>query len=85
MNAQQEMQLLEDMAVVKKCIMGNGVKGLAQRMDEEEAWRHSHPRVCPMEAGPNPHKVNRMNVFFAIVGALGVTGSLVVAIVVALK
>jgi hypothetical protein len=68
------------MAIVKQAIMGNGVKGLAQRMNEIEEWRHAHPRVCPMSEPPNPRKVNRLNIVFAIIGAIGVIGSLIVAV-----
>jgi len=76
----QETQLLGDMAIVKQAIMGNGVKGLAQRMNEMEEWRHTHPRVCPMNEPPNPRKANRLGIFFAIIGAMGVVGSLIVAV-----
>ena len=80
-------QVATDMATVKQAIMGNGVKGLSDRMNEVEEWRHTHPRVCPMpghleETVPtqNARKVNGWNVFFGIIGAVGVIGSLAVAV-----
>lgn len=74
-------QVATDIAVLKQAILGNGVKGLRQRMDELEEWRESHPRICPMEAAPNPRKANILNVVFAIIGAVGVVGSLAVAMI----
>jgi len=80
MTAQQETQLLEDVAMMRTAILGNGTKGLAQRMTEIETWRHSHPRVCPMEAAPNPRKANIVNVLLGVAAAVGVCGSVIVAI-----
>lgn len=44
-----ETKLLADVGNIKQAIMGNGVKGLAQRTGELEDWRDTHPRECPME------------------------------------
>ncbi len=35
-------------ALLTQAVMGNGVKGLADRMGELEEWRDTHPRVCPV-------------------------------------
>ncbi len=80
MTPEQEDKLLETVARLDQAICGNGVKGLVQRMDEEEVWRHTHPRVCPLDAAPSPRKVNRWNILFGIVAGIGVFGSLAVAI-----
>jgi hypothetical protein len=80
MTEEQEQQLLTDVALTRQAIMGNGVKGLNERMDEVEQWRDSHPRQCPLEAAPNPRKVNLTNIVLGVVGAAGVLGSLAVAI-----
>jgi hypothetical protein len=45
----QETQLIENVTKITQAVMGNGVKGLAQRVDDIEEWRHSHPRLCPFE------------------------------------
>jgi hypothetical protein len=80
MTEEQEQQLLTDVALTKQAVMGNGVKGLKERMDEEELWRHTHPRICPLETPPNPKKVNAMNIVLGVIGAVGVMGSLAVAL-----
>ena len=44
-----ESKLLQDVATIKQAIMGNGVKGLAERMCDIETWIGTHPRLCPIE------------------------------------
>lgn len=41
-------QNMKDTALVKQAVMGNGVKGLNERMIDQEEWRDKHPRVCPL-------------------------------------
>ena len=43
-------QNTKDTALVKQAVMGNGVRGLDQRMTDQEKWRDEHPRVCPLAA-----------------------------------
>ena len=49
MTAEQEMELITKVELTHQAIVGNGVKGLADRMGDLEEWRARHPRVCPME------------------------------------
>jgi PHP family Zn ribbon phosphoesterase len=78
----QEAKLLEDVALTRQAVMGgDGMKGVVQRVEEIEDWKESHPRVCPYNEPPNPRKVNGLNIFLGIVGAIGVAGSLVVAVI----
>ena len=44
-----ESKLLQDVATIKQAIMGNGVRGLAERANDIETWIDTHPRLCPME------------------------------------
>ncbi len=48
MTQQEEHQIITDIAVIKQAIMGNGVKGLADRMLDVEGYIKTHPQKCPM-------------------------------------
>ena len=34
---------------IHQAVVGNGVKGLSQRMIEVEEYIKDHPRICPLE------------------------------------
>jgi hypothetical protein len=80
-------QVATDVAMMKQAIMGNGVKGLNDRMGHVEAWVEEHPRTCPLGEhisdtvdSLKERRVSGWAVFAAVVGAIGVAGSLAVAL-----
>jgi hypothetical protein len=88
MNNELLQQVARDVTKLLVAVMGNGTKGLAQRVDEMEEWMKDHPRVCPLEAHieetvntPKERKTSWWTVFASVFGAIGVIGSLLVAIV----
>lgn len=74
-------EVATDVALVKQAIVGNGVKGLNQRMAEVEGYIKKHPQSCPFLAGPSARALSTRETLIAIIGAVGVIGSLVVAVV----
>ena len=76
-----------DVAVLKGAIVGNGTKGLSDRVEEMEEWKNTHPRLCFLVehiAGTvsiaKERKVSGANILFGVIGAVGVLGSLLVAV-----
>jgi hypothetical protein len=49
-NTAQTVENAKQMALLTQAIMGNGVKGLNDRMCDMETWRDSHPRECQAPA-----------------------------------
>jgi len=39
----------EMLTKIHQAVVGNGVKGLCDRMNEVEDYIHDHPRICPLE------------------------------------
>ena len=69
-------QVATDVAVIK------------DRVTDLKDWKDTHPRICPLpehiEATVNSPKERRVSgwaIFVAVIGAIGVIGSLAVAIV----
>lgn len=76
-----------DTALTKQAVVGNGVKGLNERMGDVEKRLDAHPRDCPLGKhvedtvdNPKERKTNGWTVFFGITGVAGIAGSLAVAI-----
>lgn len=73
-------QVATDIAVLKNAIIGNGTKGLSDRMIAVEEWKGGHPRACPLpehiEATENTPKQGRAN-RWVIIGVVvaSVTGA----------
>jgi hypothetical protein len=83
MTSEQEKMLHDvamDVALVKQAVVGNGVKGLNERMGDVETYIQGHPSICPFISGPSARKINRANMVFGIVGVIGIVGSLAVAL-----
>jgi hypothetical protein len=80
-------QLSMDMALVKQAVMGNGVKGLNDRVNDLEEWQHTHPVVCPLAGHTamtmplqGARKVSMLTVLFGVLASGGMVVSLIVAI-----
>jgi vacuolar-type H+-ATPase catalytic subunit A/Vma1 len=75
-------QVATDVAVIKV-----RTEGLAGDVAEIKEWKNSHPRECPLPAHieqtvdtPKERKVSGTAILFGIIGAIGVIGSLAVAV-----
>jgi len=77
MTAETEEKLIATVARVEQAVCGNGVPGLREDVKALQAWKESHPRVCPMvERKKNVLVVRGLEVavFTAIIGGLDLLG-----------
>ena len=44
---EQFSAMVRDFGLLKQAVMGNGVKGLVERVEEIERWIKTHPANCP--------------------------------------
>jgi len=85
--AETLQQVATDVAVLKGAILGNGTRGLGDRVSDLEEWRHASPRANALQDHieqtvdtPKQRTVNGWSIFWGIIGAVGVFGSLAVAV-----
>jgi hypothetical protein len=62
-------------------------EGLSGDVAEIKEWKNSHPRKCPLPGhieqtvdSPKERKISGWSIFAAVIGAIGVIGSLAVAV-----